>query len=128
MMGAYEVNISSHDNKVTILASGSEVGLALSTQELLKERGVDSKVVSMPCHELFDKQSEEYKDQILEKESLVVALEAGSTSSWHKYLKKDDIAIGIDKFGKSAPYQEIYEDMNLSSSKIASIIQKKLRK
>ena len=88
MMGAYEVNISSHDNKVTILASGSEVGLALSTQELLKERGVDSKVVSMPCHELFDKQSEEYKDQILEKESLVVALEAGSTSSWHKYLKK----------------------------------------
>ena len=47
---------------------------------------------------------------------------------WHKYLKKDDIAIGIDKFGKSAPYKEIYEEMNLTSIKIASIIQKKLRK
>ena len=82
----------------------------------------------MPCHELFDEQSEEYKNKILEKESLVVALEAGSMSSWHKYLKKDDIAIGIDKFCKSAPYQEIYEEMNLTSSKIASMIQKKLRK
>ncbi len=128
MMGAYEVNISSHDNKVTILASGSEVDLALSIQEMLKDRGIESKVVSMPCHELFDKQSEEYKDKILEKNNLLVALEAGSMSSWYKYLKKDDLAIGIDEFGKSAPYKEIYEEMNLTSSKIASKIQNKLRK
>ncbi len=128
MMGAYEVNISSHDNKVTILASGSEVDLALSIQEMLKDRGIESKVVSMPCHELFNKQSEEYKDKILEKNNLLVALEAGSMSSWYKYLKKDDLAIGIDEFGKSAPYKEIYEEMNLTSSKIASKIQNKLRK
>ena len=128
MMGAYEVNVSSHDNKVIILASGSEVGLALSTQEILKDSGIESKVVSVPCHELFDQQSEEYKNKILEKDSLLVALEAGSMSSWYKYLKKDDLAIGIDKFGKSAPYKEIYEEMNLTSSKIASKIQNKLRK
>ena len=82
----------------------------------------------MPCQELFDEQNEEYKNKILEENNLIVSIEAGSVSSWHKYLKKDDIAIGIDKFGKSAPYKEIYEDMNLTSNKIATIIQKKLRK
>ena len=58
-MGAYELNVTSHDNNVTIIASGSEVSLALSTQELLKELDVNSKVVSMPCQELFDQQSNE---------------------------------------------------------------------
>ena len=128
LLGAYEVNISSHDNKVTIIASGSEVELALSTQVQLKELGIESKVVSMPCQELFDQQSEEYKNKILEHDNLIVSVEAGTVCCWHKYLKKDDIAIGIDEFGKSAPYKEIYEEMNLTSLKIASIIQKKLRK
>ena len=102
--------------------------MALSTQEQLKELGIESKVVSMPCQELFDQQSEEYKSKILEDDNLIVSVEAGTVCCWHKYLKKDDIAIGIDKFGKSAPYKEIYEEMNLTSLKIASIIQKKLRK
>ncbi len=128
LLGAYEVNISSHDNKITMIASGSEVELALSTQQQLKELGIESKVVSIPCQELFDQQSEEYKNKILEHDNLIVSIEAGTVSCWHKYLKKDDIAIGIDKFGKSAPYKEIYEEMNLTSNKIASIIQKKLRK
>ncbi len=128
LSGAYELNISSHDNKVTMIASGSEVSLALSTQELLKEGGIHSKVVSMPCQELFDQQSEEYKNKILENDSLIVSIEAGTVSCWHKYLKKGDLGIGINKFGKSAPYKEIFEEMNLTSNKIASIIQEKLRK
>ena len=129
ILGAYEVNVTSHDNKVTLIASGSEVDLALSTQELLKNSGIEFKVVSMPCQELFDKQSKEYKDKILDSDNLIVSIEAGSVSCWYKYLKKDDIAIGIDQFGKSAPYKEIFEEMNLTSNKIVSIIQKKkLRK
>ena len=128
LSGTYELNISSHDNKVTMIASGSEVSLALDTQELLKVGGIDSKVVSMPCQELFDEQSEDYKNKILENNSLIVSIEAGTVSCWHKYLKKDDVAIGIEKFGKSAPYKEIFEEMNLTSNKIASIIQEKLRK
>ena len=128
LLGAYELNISSHDNQVTILASGSEVELALSTQELLKNTGVESKVVSVPCQELFDKQSEEYKSKILENNNLIVSLEAGTVSCWYKYLKHNDIAIGIDEFGKSAPYKEIYNEMNLTANKIVTIIQKKLRK
>ena len=80
----------------------------------------------MPCQELFDQQDEEYKNKILEDNNLIVAIEAGAISSWFKYLNKDDLAIGINEFGKSAPYKEIYEEMNLTSNKIASIIQKKL--
>ena len=78
----------------------------------------------MPCQELFDQQSEEYKNKILENDSLIVSIEAGTISCWFKYLKKDDLGIGINKFGKSAPYKEIFEEMNLTSNKIASIIQK----
>ena len=126
LKGAYEVSISSHDHKVILIASGSEVSLALETQDLLKKVNVQSKVVSMPCQELFDQQDEEYKNKILEDNNLIVAIEAGAISSWFKYLNKDDLAIGINEFGKSAPYKEIYEEMNLTSNKIASIIQKKL--
>ena len=128
LKGAYELNISSHDHKVVIIASGSEVDLALATQELLKGVNVESKVVSMPCQELFDQQDEDYKNKILENNNLIVTVEAGSISCWHKYLKKDGVAIGINEFGKSAPYKEIYEEMNLTSNKIAAIIQKKLIK
>ena len=68
------------------------------------------------------------KIKFLEKDNLIVSIEAGTVSCWHKYLKKDDVAIGIDEFGKSAPYKEIYEEMNLTSNKVASLIQRKLRK
>ncbi|OUW73524.1 MAG: transketolase [Pelagibacteraceae bacterium TMED216] len=126
--GAYELNITSHDNKVTLLASGTEVSLALEVQNLLGELNINSKVISVPCQELFDKQTEEYKSKIIDKHSLIVSIEAGSVSSWYKYLRDEDVAIGIDKFGKSAPYKELFSDFNLTSNKIVSLIQKKLRK
>ena len=103
LKGAYEVKITSHSNKVTLVASGSEVDLALSVQNQLLSLNIESKVVSMPCQELFDKQNDDYKNKVLEPDNLIVSLEAGSISCWHKYLKKNDIGIGIDKFGKSAP-------------------------
>ena len=127
LKGAYEVKITSHSNKVTLVASGSEVDLALSVQNLLLSLNIESKVVSMPCQELFDKQNDDYKNKVLEPDNLIVSLEAGSISCWHKYLKKNDIGIGIDKFGKSAPYKEIFYNMDLTSEKIVSLIQKKLR-
>ena len=126
--GAYELNIKSHDNKVTLLASGTEVSLALEVQNLLSETNINSKVISVPCQELFDKQSEDYKSKILDKDSLIVSIEAGSVSSWYKYIRDNDVAIGIDRFGKSAPYKELFSDFNLTSSKIVSLIQKRLRK
>ena len=128
MLGAYEINLTSHDNKVTLVASGSEVDIALETQDLLKQMNIESKVVSMPCQELFDKQNEDYKNKILEPGNLIVTIEAGSVQSWQKYIGKNGISLGIDKFGKSAPYKEIFHDLNLTSNKITSLIQAKLRK
>ena len=128
MLGAYEINLTSHANKVTLVASGSEVDIAIETQNLLKQMGIESKVVSMPCQELFDKQNEDYKNKILEPGNLIVTIEAGSVQSWQKYIGKDGISVGIDKFGKSAPYKEIFHDLNLTSNKITSLIQEKLRK
>ena len=125
--GAYEVKITSHENKVTLVASGSEVELALATQKQLKENNIDSKVVSMPCQELFDAQPDEYKEKILEKSSIIITIEAGSTISWNKYLGNKGIALGLDVFGESAPYKEIFNHFDLTTDKIVSLIQKKLR-
>ena len=126
--GAYIVKNISHDNKVTLVASGSEVELALNVHEALKENNIVSKVVSMPCQELFDKQSDDFKTGILDNDSLIVTIEAGSVSSWKKYSGSKGISLGIDKFGESAPYKRIYEHLNLSVEKIVLTIQEKLRK
>jgi len=125
--GAYAVNITSHESNVTLIASGTEVELAIKVQEKLKENNVHSKVVSMPCMELFDKQSEDYKKDIIEENSLVVTLEAGSITHWQKYVNNKGFNQGIDQFGESAPYKEVYDHFNLTEDKIASLIQKKLR-
>ncbi len=125
--GAYVVNITSHESKVTLVASGTEVELALNVQDKLKESGIHSKVVSMPCMEIFDNQPESFRKDIIEQDSLVVTLEAGSIMSWQKYLKEKGMNIGIDQFGESAPYKEVYNHFGFSEEKITDFIQKKLR-
>ena len=125
--GAYVVNITSHESNVTIIASGTEVELALKVQEKLKESNVHSKVVSMPCIELFDKQPEDFRNDIIEQNSLIVTIEAGSIMSWQKFIKNKGLNLGIDKFGESAPYKEVYNHFDLSEEKIVDFIQKKLR-
>ena len=126
--GAYVVKMTSHNSKVTLVASGSEVELALDVHDELKKNDIESKVISMPCQELFDKQSDDFKKDILEEESLIVTIEAGNDSSWEKYLGVKGISLGINRFGESAPYKKVYEHLNLSAEKIVLAIQEKLRK
>ena len=125
--GAYVVNITSHESNVTLIASGTEVELAIKVQKKLQENNIHSKVISMPCMELFDKQSEDYKKDLIEDNSLVVTLEAGSITHWQKYIKDRGFNLGIDQFGESAPYKEVYDHINLTEDKITNLIQKKLR-
>ena len=125
--GAYVVKITSHESKVTIVASGTEVELALKVQKNLKENNIHSKVVSMPCMELFDMQPENFRKDIIEQDSLIVTLEAGSVISWQKYVKDKGMSLGIDQFGESAPYKEVYNHFDLTEEKITNFIQKKLR-
>ena len=126
--GAYEIKITSHDSKVTLVASGSEVELAIDVQKILKENNIESKVVSMPCQDIFDKQSDDFKRDILDQDSLIVTIEAGNVSSWKKYSGDRGISLGINKFGESAPYKKVYEHFNLSVEKITIAIQEQLRK
>ena len=125
--GAYTINLTSHESNVTLVASGTEVELALKVQDRLKENNIHSKVVSMPCMELFDKQPEDFRKDILEENSLIVTLEAGSVMPWQKYIKNKGANLGIDKFGESAPYKEVYKHFKLSEEDITNFIQKKLR-
>ncbi len=125
--GAYQVKITSHSSNVTLIASGSEVSLALEVQKDLKNLNIDSTVVSMPCQEIFDSQESEYKNKIIEEDSLKVSLEAGIAISWKKYLSKKDLSISLETFGKSAPHKKLFENYNLMSNDIVSLIQKKMR-
>ena len=125
--GAYVIKLDSHDNKVTLVASGSEVELAINIQQALKKNNIESKVVSMPCQELFNKQTEDFKKDILDHNSLIVTIEAGGVSSWRKYSGDQGISFGINKFGESAPYKKIYEHFNLTVENIVKAIQDRLR-
>ena len=116
--GAYEVFRSRDEIVLTILASGSEVNLALDVSHKLATDGVYSKVVSVPCQELFDKQADIYKSKILDETNFTITIEAGSTSSWKKYIVKKGLNFGIDNFGKSAPYKEIYNFFGLNLENI----------
>ena len=79
-----------------------------------------SKVISMPCQDLFDVQSNSYQQKIINETKIKVSIEAASTDCWKKYVGKDGLSFGIDTFGKSAPYKEIYKHFGLTSANIAS--------
>ena len=99
-LGAYEIFRTNDDIKVTIIATGSETSLASEVGHKLATDGIYSKIISMPCHELFDQQSEGYKNEILSETNLVVSIEASETSYWKKYTNNNGLNFGIDDFGK----------------------------
>ena len=94
---------------VILIATGSEVGLAVSAYEQLQAEGIDARVVSMPCVEDFEAQSEKYKESVLPKKVRArVAVEAGATMCWYKYVGFDGKVVGIDQFGASAPAGKLF--------------------
>jgi len=127
-LGGYELKKTNLNPEVTLIASGSEVQIAIEALNKLQEININSKVISMPCQELFDKQSKEYKEKIIDKNSIKISIEAGSIYGWEKYVGPDGISLGIKSFGKSAPYKKIYEHFNLTSSNVVKLAKKMLGK
>ena len=127
-LGAYEVLRTNKKINLTILASGSEVNLALEVSHKLAKDKIYSKVISMPCMELFELQSKSYKNKILEETKFKISIEAGSSDCWKKYVGDNGIAFGIDEFGKSAPYKDIYKYFGLESTNIKNTTKKLLNK
>tara|TARA_Y100000590_G_scaffold384576_1_gene456048 strand:- start:1057 stop:3060 length:2004 start_codon:yes stop_codon:yes gene_type:complete len=124
--GAYEILRTNDKIRVTILSSGSETSLACEISHKLATENIYSKVISMPCQELFDQQKEDYRRKILNETDLVVSIEASETSFWKKYTGEKGLNFGIDSFGKSAPYNDIYDSFKLNSESITKKIKQKI--
>ena len=124
--GAYEILRTNDKIKVTILSSGSETSLACDISHKLATENIYSKVISMPCQELFDQQKEDYHRKILNETDLVVSIEASETNFWKKYTGQKGLNFGIDSFGKSAPYKDIYDNFELNSESIIKKIKQKV--
>jgi len=120
--GAYEVLRTNKKIHLTILASGSEVNLAIETSHKLAKEKIYAKVISVPCQDLFDSQSKSYKQKILDETRFKVSIEAASTDCWKKYVGTEGLTFGIDVFGKSAPYKEIYKYFGLTVENISKKI------
>jgi len=124
--GAYRLRGASAARKVVLVATGSEVQVALDTAASLEAQGIGADVVSMPCMELFNQQSAAYQADLLPRDALIVSIEAGSTLGWQAYTGRDGLNIGLDRFGASAPENVLFEHFGFTSEAIIPKILNKL--
>jgi len=127
--GGYVLWEASTSPDVIIIATGSEVDIALKAGEVLQGEGIAARVVSMPSWELFDAQPQDYRDQVLPPNIRArVSIEAGTTLGWERYVGIDGIAIGVTHFGASAPSKVVYEKLGLTPQRVVEEVQKLVRK
>ncbi|MGC1271531.1 MAG: transketolase [Croceibacterium sp.] len=125
--GAYRLKAADAARKVVLVATGSEVAVALDTAKALEAQGIGADVVSMPCMELFAAQDAAYQaDVIPDDGALIVSIEAGVTQGWERYTGRNGLNIGLDRFGASAPAEVLFEHFGFSASKIVPKILSKL--
>lgn len=122
--GAYVLKDVDSTPDALILASGSEVKLALEAAEILAKDGTSARVISMPSWELFDAQPQDYKNSVLpEHVTARVAIEAGATQGWHKYVGMNGKVIGLDHFGASAPINELFNNFGITAESLVLAVQ-----
>jgi len=122
--GAYILSEhKSGDIDAIIMATGSEVSIALAAAELLEESDIRARVVSMPCWKRFEEQGADYRESVLPADiSRRVSIEAGATLGWERYIGEEGIALGINRFGASSPYTRIYEELGLTPGHVAEAV------
>jgi transketolase len=117
--GAYVLSDSpGGDPQIVLMSSGSEVSLILEAQQKLEAEGIRSRTVSMPSHELFAAQDDAYRASVLPKGVKRIAIEASHPMSWQRWVGDDGVALGLNRFGASAPYKDLYEHLGLTVAKI----------
>lgn len=124
--GAYELATSDGSAKVTIFATGSEVEIALKARDLLSAKGIATRVVSVPCFELFEAQSASYKEAVIGDAPVKIAIEAGLRLGWDRFIGVDGIFIGMTGFGASAPIDDLYKHFGITAEAAADAAEKKL--
>jgi transketolase len=112
--GGYVVSNTEAEPALTMIATGSELQLAIGAARELEKSGVAVRVVSMPCTQVFDRQSEEYRDHVLPPHGARLAIEAGATAGWWRYIAGRGTVLGIDDFGHSAPAKPLFEHFGLT--------------
>lgn len=126
--GAYIIGKEENKLDAIIIASGSEVNLAMKAKKVLFEKGIDVRVVSMPCQEIFDQQDEQYKESVLPNAMRKrLSVEMASSFGWHKYVGLDGITMSIDEFGKSAPAQDVIQSYGFTVDGVVENIEKLLK-
>jgi transketolase len=126
--GAYRLRAATAARKVVLVATGSEVSVALDCAEQLEGQGIGADVVSMPCAELFQKQDAAYREDLLPAGTLKVSIEAGVTLGWERFVGTDGLLIGLDRFGASAPAEVLFKHFGFSAEAIVPQILDKLGK
>ena len=126
--GAYIIDEYEKTLDITIFATGSEVSIALDAKSKLEKHSVGVRIVSMPCTELFEQQTTQYKNNILDNDSIKVAIEAGSSYGWEKYIGNDGIFIGIDSFGASANAQALYKHFKITTDDLVEACLNKINR
>ena len=112
--------------KVTLIASGSEVELALEVQKELDQQQIKSKVISIPCVNIFNQQDNNYKNSLISDQTINISIEAGSTYGWSNISNSKIYSFGINSFGKSGPYKELFDHFKLTKKEIVNFIKNKL--
>lgn len=126
--GAYVIGKEGNHLDAIIIASGSEVNLAMKAKKVLLEKGIDVRVVSMPCQEFFDQQDEQYKEAVLPNAMRKrLSVEMASSFGWHKYVGLDGITMSINEFGKSAPAQDVIQSYGFTVDGVVENIEKLLK-
>jgi transketolase len=123
--GAYVLTEAEGPRAVTLLATGSEVALAVEARTRLQAFGVGCAVVSMPCWELFEQQDLTYRKDVLGS-GLRIAVEAAAPFGWTRYVRREADMIGMTGFGASAPYKELYEHFGITSERIVELVRERL--
>jgi transketolase len=124
--GAYVLRPAEGAHRVALVATGSEVALAVAVQEQLTARGIGASVVSFPCWSLFDAQPQAYRDSVLPDSVLKVAIEAAAPFGWHRYIGRDGLMIGMDGFGASAPAPDLFRHFGFTAEAIADKVARRL--
>jgi transketolase len=120
--GGYILVDSQASPRAIILASGSEVALAVEAQKTLAEAGIPVRVVSMASTSVFDRQPREYRDSVLRPDLPCVAVEAGSTDLWRKYVGRSGEVVGMTTFGESAPAGELFKHFGFTASRVVEAV------
>ena len=118
--GGYVLAEAEAKRAVTLIASGSEVEIAMQACDQLKAEGISAAVVSMPCLDKFEEQSQEYRDQVIHPDTPVVVVEAAIEQSWGKYIGRNGKFVGMSTFGASAPANELYEHFGITTQNVVN--------